>query len=289
MLQTHSDTTTSNALVVEGGAMRGIFAAGVLDAFLEKRYQPFTEAWGVSAGSTNLIGYLCGHHGRNHRVITDHACRPEFINWGRFFQGGHLCDVHWLWHQSYQEVPLDLERYLSGTTKLWVATTSVVTGEARYFPVDDQNIHNVLTASCSIPLAYRDYPRVEDEPMSDGGIADSIPVAEAYRRGARDMTVVLSRPLGYEKKPLAFPALTKRMFREQPGLAEAIIRRGERYNETLEFIRNPPEDCRLRIIAPPENFPVSRLTTDLNKLDLGYQQGHRAAMAYLAELAQEVA
>ena len=89
MLQTHSDTATSNALVVEGGAMRGIFAAGVLDAFLEKRHQPFTEAWGVSAGSTNLIGYLCGHHGRNHRVITDHACRPEFINWGRFFQGGH--------------------------------------------------------------------------------------------------------------------------------------------------------------------------------------------------------
>lgn len=57
----------------------------------------------------------------------------------------------------------------------------------------------MLTASCSIPLAYRDYPIVENEPMSDGGIADSIPVAEAYRRGARDITVVLSRPLGYQK------------------------------------------------------------------------------------------
>jgi predicted patatin/cPLA2 family phospholipase len=200
-----------------------------------------------------------------------------------------LCDVNWLWHQSYQEVPLDLDHYLSGTTKLWVATTSVMTGEARYFCVDDHNIHDVLTASCSIPLAYRDYPSVDNEPMSDGGIADSIPVVEAYRRGARDITVVLSRPLGYEKKPLAFPALTRRMFREQPGLAEALIHRGERYNETLSFIQNPPDDCRLRIIAPPEDFPVSRLTTDLNKLDLGYQQGHRAAMAYLAELAQEVA
>lgn len=71
------------------------------------------------------------------------------------------------------------------------------TGEARYFPVDDRNIHEVLTASCSLPLAYRAFPTVENEPMSDSGIADSIPVAGAYRRGAPDIAVVLSRPLGY--------------------------------------------------------------------------------------------
>lgn len=263
--------------------MRGIFAAGVLDAFLAHHYQPFSSAWGVSAGSTNLIGYLCGHYGRNRQVITDHACRPDFINWKRFLRGGHLCDVHWLWHQSYRDIPLRLERYLEGSTELWVATTSADSGESRYFRVDDQNLHDVLTASCSIPLAYRDYPRVNDEPMSDGGIADSIPVREAYRQGARDITVVLSRPASYRKRPTTFPALVRQLFRDRPILAEAVLARSERYNQALAFIQQPPEDCTIRIIAPPAGFPVGRLTTHPDKLNRGYQQGLEAGERYLVE------
>ncbi|SFR54195.1 Predicted phospholipase, patatin/cPLA2 family [Marinobacter daqiaonensis] len=276
-----NSTNTNPALVVEGGAMRGIFAAGVLDAFLEAHFQPFSSAWGVSAGSTTLIGYLCGDYGRNRQVITDHACRPEFINWKRFLGGGHLCDVHWLWHQSWRDVPLGLDRYMEGNTRLWVATTSAESGEPRYFMVDDHNLHDVFTASCSIPLAYRDYPMVGEEAMSDGGIADSIPVQEAYRRGARDITVVLSRPARYRKAPVTFTPLIRTLFRDRPALAQAVMARGEQYNQALSFIDNPPADCSVRVIAPPHDFPVSRLTTDPDKLELGYRQGLRAGQHYL--------
>lgn len=275
------DNSSGQALVVEGGAMRGIFAAGVLDAFTEQRFQPFTDAYGVSAGSTNLIGYLCLDHGRNRTVITDHACRPDFINWPRFLRGGHLCDVHWLWHQSFRDVPLSFDRYLVGDTRLWVNTTSVQTGQAHYFLIDGQNYHDVFTASCSIPLAYRDYPLVNDEPMSDGGIADAIPVEEAYRRGARDITVVLSRPSGYRKTPARMPQLANLIFKAQPGLAEAMAKRAERYNAALDFIHHPPADCQVRTIIPPPDFPVSRLTTDPARLNQGYEQGHRAGLEYL--------
>lgn len=261
--------------------MRGIFAAGVLDAFLEHSYQPFWRTYGVSAGSTNLIGYLAGDHGRSRKIITSHACQPDFIDWKRFARGGHLCDVRWLWHQSFTEVPLSLGNYLSGTTELWVTTTSVRTGQAHYFCIDERNMHDVLTASCAIPIAYRDYPEIEGEPMTDGGVADAIPVVRAYEDGARDITVVLSRPPGYRKKPPRFPFVPKRLFRDYPALAEATLRRAERYNATLDFILNPPEDCDVSVVAPPTDFPVGRLTQNPNHLDLGYRQGHEAGLEYL--------
>lgn len=272
------------SLVVEGGAMRGIFAAGVLDALLEHRYQPFRRAYGVSAGSTNLIGYLAGDHGRNWKIITGHACQPEFIDWARFAKGGHLCDVHWLWHQSFSDVPLSLENYVAGNTELWVTTTSARTGQACYFRIDENNMHEVFTASCSLPIAYRTYPEVNGEPMTDGGLADAIPVIKAYEDGARDITIVLSRPPGYRKKPPRFRFVPQRLFREYPALAEASLRRAKSYNSALSFIENPPSDCVIRVIAPPANFAVGRLTRKPELLEQGYQDGHHAGLMYLDEV-----
>ena len=274
---------SSRALVVEGGAMRGIFAAGVLDAFLEKEYREFDFAVGVSAGSTNLIGYLAGDHGRNRQIITDHACRAEFINWQRFMGGGHLCDVHWLWHQSLQDVPLNLGRHWQSQTALWVVTTSVEDGAPRYHRATPENLNEIMTASCSIPFAYRQFPTVNGHPMTDGGLGDSIPVRWAYEQGARDITVVLSRHQGYRKKPSALTPLLKPWVKDMPGLYAGMLKRSQAYNDALDFIDNPPADCRLTVIAPGRDFPVSRLTTNGQKLEQGYWQGHQAASLALGE------
>ncbi|ERP92539.1 hypothetical protein A15D_02023 [Alcanivorax sp. MD8A] len=272
---------SQRALVVEGGAMRGIFAAGVLDAFLEKDYRDFDFAVGVSAGSTNLIGYLAGDLGRSRRIITDHACRPDFINWQRFMSGGHLCDVHWLWHQSRLEVPLHLEQHWQGRVPLWVVATSVEDGTPRYFQASPDNLDDIMTASCSIPFAYRAFPEVAGQPMTDGGLADSIPVQWAYEQGARDITVVLSRHQGYRKKPSALTPLIKPWVKDMPALYDAMVKRTDVYNASLAFIANPPADCRITVIAPDEHFPVNRLTTNARKLEQGYQQGHWAGLQAL--------
>lgn len=280
---------TQRALVVEGGAMRGIFAAGVLDAFLESDYLDFEFAVGVSAGSTNLIGYLAGDHGRSKRIIMDHACRPDFISWQRFMSGGHLCDVHWLWHQSQLEVPLTLERHWQGRVPLWVVTTSVEDGGARYFQASPDNLDEIMTASCSIPFAYRDFPTVEGHPMTDGGLADSIPVRWAYEHGAREITVVLSRHQGYRKRSSALTPLLKPWVKGMPELYGAMRNRVEIYNQSLEFIENPPADCHLTVIAPGWDFPVNRLTTNLQKLEQGYHQGYQAGQISQGASALEAA
>ncbi|MDX1536837.1 patatin family protein [Arsukibacterium sp.] len=276
----------SSALVVEGGAMRGIFAAGVLDAFMEQQYQPFQFAIGVSAGSTNLIGYLAGNHGRSRQILLDHARRTDFLNWRRYLKGGHFCDVSWLWHASFDEVPLDVGHYLHQQVPLYAVTTSVNTGLAHYFEVTGDNMHQLFPASCAIPLMYRDFPQINGEQMTDGGLADAIPVLKAYAMGARDITVVLSQPVGYRKRASRLPVLMKPFFKQHPQMFSAVLSRTARYNQALNFIASPPADCTVNVVAPPADFGVGRFCQNPEQLEAGYQAGRRSGLQQVSGISE---
>lgn len=266
-----------SALVVEGGAMRGIFAAGVLDSFIDNNYRPFDFCIGVSAGSTNLAAWLANQRGRSYKVITDYSCRPEFINFPRFLKGGHWLDLDWLWDITIDEIKIDAKTMASQPIPLYVVTTKVDTGRAAYIKATPDNLNELLKASCSVPVAYRHFPRINNEPMTDGGVADSIPVIKAYELGARNITVVLSRPFGYRKTPVRNKWLVRKLLSDFPALYKAMIHRAESYNDAIDFIENPPKDCKLTVIAPPESFSVGRITTDQDKLNAGYQLGMEAS------------
>ncbi|WP_375748869.1 patatin family protein [Vibrio sp. HN007] len=266
-----------HALVVEGGAMRGIFAAGALDQFIDSGHRPFDFSIGVSAGSTNLAAWLANQRGRTKEVIIDYSCRPEFIDFLRFAKGGHWLELDWLWDILSVEYPLDLEAFEQQSIPLYIATTLVKTGEAEYIKGTADNLELVLKASCSVPMAYRDYPAVDGEPMTDGGVADSIPVIKAYEMGANEITVILSQTHGYRKRAPKAPWVIRRLLKRTPRLAEAMIRRAVSYNKAIDFIENPPADCKINIIAPEQSFAVGRLTTDQEKLNAGYEMGYQAA------------
>lgn len=268
------------AIVVEGGAMRGVFASGVLDAFLEKSYQPFDFAIGVSAGASNLVGYLTNSPRRSIQIITNLATSKRFFDLSRFLKGGNLVDVKWLLEESNRCYSIDKNQLFNGIPFL-VVTTNVTTGKAEYYRVDRDNFERVIEATTALPLAYKHPPRFTGSCHSDGGIADSIPVREAYCRGARDITVILSHPLSYRKKPVKIPWLVKRCFLDCPMMAHAIIQRSTNYNESLNFIRNPPLDANIRIIAPPDNFRVQRLSMKRSILIEGYEMGLKAGREHL--------
>ena len=261
--------------------MRGIFSAGVLDRFLDQDYCPFDFCLGVSVGSTNLAAWLARQRGRNHRVITDYSCRPEFMSCTRFFAGGHWLDLDWLWEITIREIRLDIATFAGRSVPLHVVATRVADGSPVYVRATAENLEQLLKVSCSVPLLYRDFPLLAGEPMTDGGVADAIPVRQAYALGAREMTVILSHPRGYRKAPPKVPWLIRKVLAETPQLAEALVRRAENYNRALDFIDNPPPDCRLHVIAPPAAFAVGRLTRDQRKLQAGYRMGVEAAEVML--------
>lgn len=273
----------NNALVVEGGAMRGIFAAGVLDAFMQEEYNPFSFTIGASAGASNLLGYLAKQPKRSYQIITDLGTTKDFFSPTRFVKGGHLTDVKWLSETSLQQYPLHLEQLLNNIP-LFAATTDIETGQANYFKVTKDNLLNVMEATTALPVAYRETPCFGGSCFTDGAVADSIPVKEAYRRGARDITVILSHPLSYSMPESNSHWIMKRLLSDNPVVADALKTRAKRYNQALDFIRFPPQDAKVRVIAPPEGFPVKRLTRKREVLDTGYQMGFNAGAQHLANL-----
>ncbi|WP_051563811.1 patatin-like phospholipase family protein [Enterovibrio calviensis] len=272
--------TNKRAIVVEGGAMRGIFASGVLDEFLDVDFRPFDFAIGVSAGASNLVNYLAKQPQRSYHVVTELATNSRFFNPARFVKGGNLIDVDWLWKEALLRYPLNTDA-LFDSIPLLAAVTNVETAAADYYWVNESNLSNVIEATSALPIAYRQTPCFSGGCYTDGGVADSIPVVEAYRRGARDITVILSQPESYEMTPMRIPSLMDHILKKHPSIADAMRLRAERYNASLAFIRQPPVDCKVRVIAPPESFPVGRFTMKKAKLDEGYHMGRQAAKNHI--------
>ncbi|MBY5992158.1 patatin family protein [Ferrimonas balearica] len=261
------------ALIVEGGAMRGIFACGVLDHFLETGFDPFDSFWAVSAGTTNLASFLARMPGRNHKVYLDYSCRPPFVTPGRFALGKHLIDLDWLWEISLRELPIDWDTLQAEQRPYFITLTNSASGEAEYHRPALPLLNETLKASSAMPLAYRGGVTLPSGNYVDGGVADAIPVAEAIRRGAKRILVLRSQSAHYRKTPPRIPALVKAMNRKTPALIPPLLARAQRYNATLELIRNPPEGVEIIELCPPDDFAIGRLTREPKALQRAYEQG----------------
>jgi predicted patatin/cPLA2 family phospholipase len=261
------------ALVVEGGAMRGIFAAGVLDVFLEQRFRPFDLAFGVSVGASNVLSYLAGQHGRARRCFLDQMSRPEFIDPWRMLRGGHWLDLDWLWTAITRDDPLDCEAAASSGVEYAVVATCAKTGEPRYLTPDAHDMLETLKGSCALPVLYRHTVRVGPHELVDGGISDPLPVREAYRRGARTLVVVRSRVADFVKKDRLLNRVGVWTVRSSPGIARACRGTPQAYRDAVAFLRAPPADCTVIQIAPFTRLATSRTSRDRAALERDYALG----------------
>jgi predicted patatin/cPLA2 family phospholipase len=261
--------------------MRGIFAAGVLDVFLERAFAPFDFAIGSSAGACNLASHLAGQHGRNRRCYLTQMRRTEFIDARRFLRGGHWLDIDYLWDAFDREDPLDVEAATSNRTKLIVATTEVGSGAAKFLEPHAANLSEVLRASSAVPVLYRRFVELDGRAFADGGIAAPIPIDEAYRRGARKIVVVRSRPIGFPGPSRLECAVARMMLRSQAGLATAFRRYRNIYTRSSTFVERPPVDCQILHVAPAQ-LATERMTRDAAALERDYQQGRAAGEQAIA-------
>jgi len=253
--------------------MRGIFAAGVLDHFYEMRFDPFDVYYGVSAGACNLASHLGRQPGRNYRCYTKYMQMPEFFSKAKFFRGGHYMDLDWLW--NYLETNETLNVAEASKKHFYVTLTDVRTGKPLYVRANPVTLADYLKASSSLPLLYRGFVGVEGRLLADGGITDSIPVETAARYGSKKIMVLRSRVDGYVKKSFTETHLLPQLFRKYPELRRAMKEREERYNKSIEFIKNPPKGIEVIEICPV-TMNTGRTTKDLSILNDDYNEGKRA-------------
>ena len=257
--------------------MRSIFSAGVLHSFGEAHFDPFDCYFGVSAGACNLASHLAGQNDRNYDINILYSSSRKFINVWRFLSGGHYMDLDWLWDITIREYRLDIReifrRLRNRNKEFFIVATSMESGRALYLKPDENILEHCLKVSSSLPILYRETMEVDSVKATDGGIADSIPVIEAYRRGATDITVIRSRPAGYVKKRSRLAFVFSLFYRKYPRLVESFKRRNESYMEAINFIKNPPRGVRIIEIAPPPEIVIGRSTRNLKILKAAYQTG----------------
>lgn len=258
--------------------MRGIFAAGILHAFGNKGFDPFDLYIGVSAGACHLASHLAGQNSRNFDITLRYSLSRQFINPWRFLKGGHLMDLDWMWEQTIKNYRLDLkqieEKLQTQKKDYLIVATSMETGGPLYLHPDINTLEHYLKVSSSLPILYRKEMDVKGEKATDGGISDSIPVREALRRGATDITVIRSRSAGYVKKesPIVL-AVFSWYFRKYPRLIEAFRQRADRYNAAVAFINNPPSGVCIAQLAPPAALEIGRTTKNEATLRKAYKAG----------------
>lgn len=259
-------------LVVEGGAMRSVFSAGLLDGFLQHRFDPFDGYLGVSAGASNLAFFLAGRVGSSLHWFLKAAESREFISRARFLRGGHLIDLRWLCDEITAS-GIDWTAIRRQGRPLLVCTTDVSTGKAVYLDTEAVNLIPALMASMALPLFYRDFPLIDGRAMTDGGMADAIPVREAICRGARKIMVVRARPLDYVKRDTPVHRYIRWRLRHHPQLHHVMQQRVRKHEETVALLRSPPAGVSIIDVCPPAGFRMGRFSTHRQHLLDGYRLG----------------
>ena len=268
-------TNLRNALVVEGGGMRGAFTCGVLDAFLQQNFNPFDLFVGVSSGSTNLANYLAKQHGRNIELYLDHSLRPEFIRYGRFFKGGDLLDMQWMWDTVEKENPLDQNTLFEQNPDFYMVLTHARSGHAEYLRAGKDNIIDGLRASSSIPYLTRKAVEIFGEPYFDGGVADALPVQwAAQQSNIKNLLVIRTRTQSYFKaSSKADQFFAKYLMNQYAGFSDSLKQRCQRYNATVDFMRQNNQQGILEVCPPDDKMLAGRLCKDKRKLQYTYEVG----------------
>ena len=224
-------------LVLEGGGMRGIYTAGVLDVFMENGIT-FDGVIGVSAGAIHGCSFVSGQKGRSIRYYMKYCRNWQFMSFRSLLLTGNIAGEKFCYHTLPEKLdPYDYEAFKKSPTKFYVGCSNVETGKAEYLPITDMKEQiDRMRASASLPLVSK-IVKTAGLKLLDGGCTDSIPVKAFAKMGYTKDVVVLTRHKGYRKE-IEGTGLTKLVYRKYPEFVKAVYKRPDVYNHTLDEIEN---------------------------------------------------
>ena len=260
-------------LILEGGALRGQYTAGVLDAFLEAGVE-FPYVIGVSAGASIACSYVSKQHGRNRVIVDTYRHDRRYLSLTNWLTTGSLFGMDFIYGDiPHRLIPFDFATFEASPTRFVTVCTDVETGRPVYYDKEGEDHLTILKASASMPFLS---PIVEygGRLLLDGALTDSLPWARALEEGFRRNVVVLTRPAGYRKRaPQSWPA--KLVYGRYPQLVEAINTRWSQYNTSLAAIEEAEAAGHALVIRPSVDLKIGRTESSLAKLGQLYDLGRR--------------
>ena len=272
-------------LIMEGGAMRGMFTAGVLDVLMENGLVT-DGAIGVSAGAVFGCNYKSHQIGRVIRYNTEYCNDKRYASFKNLVKTGNLYSEQFCYHEVPEKLdPFDEAAFAASPMDFFVVCTDVKTGEPIYHKCRKGDAEDVLwmEASASMPLAAK-IVKIGHYGLLDGGVADSIPVRFFESIGYKRNLIILTQPKGYTKKKNKFlPAIRARYFR-YPAFVEAVADRHERYNETLSYISMLEQAGKDYVIRPPIPLEIGAMERDPAQLRRVYETGRAVAQIQVEKI-----
>lgn len=272
-------------LVLEGGAMRGLFTAGVIDVMMEQGID-FDGLVGVSAGSSFGCNFKSRQPGRVLRYNLRYGKDPRYMGLRSLLTTGNLVGAEFAYHTLPLELDIfDIETFEHNPMEFHVVCTDVASGRPAYYRMDKVDYQSLewLRASASMPAVTRPVKVDDGRTMLDGGISDSIPLRYFQQLGFEKNVVVLTQPRDYRKKP-AKEWVFRMLMPYAPEIAKAMGRRHIMYNSQLDYLDQQEAQGLTMVIAPEHPLPIGRIDTDHEKMKAVYQIGREAATAQLDAL-----
>ena len=269
-------------LIMEGGAMRGMFTAGVLDVLMENGLVT-DGAIGVSAGAVFGCNYKSHQIGRVIRYNTEYCNDKRYASFKNLVKTGNLYSEQFCYHEVPEKLdPFNEAAFAASPMDFFVVCTDVKTGEPIYHKCRKGDAEDVrwMEASASMPLAAK----IGHYGLLDGGVADSIPVRFFESIGYKRNLIILTQPKGYVKKKNKFlPAIRAKYFR-YPAFVEAVADRHERYNETLSYISMLEQAGKDYVIRPPIPLEIGAMERDPAQLRRVYETGRAVAQIQVEKI-----
>ena len=263
------------ALVLEGGALRGMYTSGVLDTFLKNNME-FECVAGVSAGALNAMSYISKQPGRSAKINLEYCDDPRYIGRKDFIKNKGIIGYDYLFGDiSEDKVPFDFKSFENTNQRFVIVTTNCEKAETEYLEKSNCNdLFKAAQASSSMPLASA-MVEINNNHYLDGAVTTSIPVKWALEQGYEKVVVVLTRDKTYRKPMITnkMKKLYKLAYHKYPELIEKLNTMPERYNKLQEELLELEKEGKIFIIRPEKEVTVSRLEKDKTKLENLYKEG----------------
>lgn len=274
-------------LILEGGAMRGLFTAGVIDEMMEQGVR-YDGCIGVSAGAAFGCNYKSHQIGRVLRYNKRFAHEKKYCSWYSWLTTGDLYGADFCYHKLPDELDImDVKTYNSDPMHFYVTATDTATGKAVYHELDhlDDEAYEWMRASASMPVVSRPV-RLMGRSLLDGGISDSIPVKFFESIGYTRNAVVLTQPRGYRKGAQSGMKILARLLKQYPAIVKDLKERHIVYNRELDYIDQREKEGKLFVIAPPHELKIGKTEHDTERMDEVYQIGQQTMKEHISELNQ---
>lgn len=271
------------SLILEGGTLRPIFSAGVMDALLDNNIT-FPYCIGVSAGITNGVSYISKQKGRNLEVVTKYRNDNRYLSYRNFLRCKSIFGLDFVFDEIPNNlIPFDMDTYKKYPGKVLVGVTNAHTGKTEYLngkDLDDKA--TMLRATCAIPLLFP-VIKINGKEYYDGGLCDPIPIKKAIADGNTKHLIVLTQPKGYKKELSKKNILVAKLLNKKyPNLKTPLLNRHNHYNETVKFCEQLESEGKVLILRPEYN--LDSFEKDINKLKSSYDHGYNLTINHLSEI-----